>query len=513
MNRSRFLQIAGLSAASLGLPRSLYARESTAAAPKQRPNIIFIFTDDHASHAISAYGSKINQTPNLDRIADGGMRFDNCFCTNSICAPSRAVILTGKHSHLNSVPTNRETFDGAQQTFPKLLRQAGYQTAIVGKWHLKSDPTGFDFWNVLIGQGPYYNPPLKTPEGVVKHTGYTTDILTDVALDWLKNKRDSQKPFMLMYQHKAPHRNWQPGPGYLHMYDDQTIPEPDTLFDDYANRTSAAKTQEMTVERHLNDNDLKLIPPKNLTPEQLEAWNKAYDPKNEAFRTAGLQGKDLVRWKYQRYMKDYLRCIASVDENVGRVLDYLDQSGLADNTVVIYSSDQGFYLGDHGWFDKRWMYEESLRMPFMVRWPGVTAPGAVNTDLVQNLDFAETFLDIASADIPSGMQGRSLVPLLQGRTPSDWRQSIYYHYFEFPAVHSVQRHYGVRTQRHKLIHYYLIDEWELFDLQADPHELKSVYNDPAYADTVRRLKAELHRLRVQYKATGDQNLFPPPKTE
>lgn len=511
MNRSRFLQIAGFGAASLGLPRSLYARES-AASPKQRPNILFIFTDDHASHAISAYGSKINKTPNLDRIAGGGMRFDNCFCTNSICAPSRAVILTGKHSHLNSVPTNRETFDGAQQTFPKLLQQTGYQTAIVGKWHLKSDPTGFDFWNVLIGQGPYYNPPLKTPEGVVKHTGYTTEILTDVALNWLKNQRDPQKPFMLMYQHKAPHRNWQPGPGYLHMYDGQTIPEPDTLFDDYANRTSAAKTQEMTVERHLNDNDLKLIPPKNLTPEQLETWNKAYDPKNEAFRKAGFQGQDLVRWKYQRYIKDYLRCIASVDDNVGRVLDYLDQSGLADNTIVIYTSDQGFYLGDHGWFDKRWMYEESLRMPLLVRWPGVTKPGAVNTDLVQNLDFAETFLDIAGAAVPSDMQGRSLVPLLQGRTPSDWRQSIYYHYFEFPAVHSVQRHYGVRTRRYKMIHYYLIDEWELFDLKTDPDELKSVYNDPAYADIVKRLKAELRRLRVQYKADDDQNLIPPPKT-
>ncbi len=470
-------------------------------AAETRPNIIFIFTDDHASHAISAYGSKINKTPNLDRLASEGMLFRNCFCTNSICSPSRAVILTGKHSHLNGVIDNRVKFDGSQQTFPKLLRKAGYQTAMIGKWHLKTEPTGFDFWKVLYGQGPYYNPPLRTPKGREKHTGYTTDIITDVALDWLKTGRDKSKPFLLMYQHKAPHRNWQPGPKHLALYDDTTIPEPNTLFDDWSNRTSACKIQEMTVAHHLNESDLKLRPPGNLTPEQLKTWNAAYEPKNKAFREANLDGKELVRWKYQRYLKDYLRCIASVDDNVGRLLDYLDESGLAKNTVVVYSSDQGFYLGDHGWYDKRWMYEESLRMPLMVRWPGVIKPGSVSTDLVQNLDFAETFLDIAGARIPDDMQGRSIVPLLKGQPVDDWRDSIYYHYWEFPAVHMVHRHIGVRTQRYKLIHYYLLDEWELFDLEKDPEELKSVYGDPAYADVVKRLKVELKRLQKHYGDT------------
>ncbi|MBN1347709.1 MAG: sulfatase-like hydrolase/transferase [Phycisphaerae bacterium] len=467
----------------------------------KRPNIIFIFTDDHASHAISAYGSKINKTPNLDRLANEGMLFRNCFCTNSICAPSRAVIQTGKHSHLNGVIDNVATFDGSQQTFPKLLRKAGYQTAIVGKWHLKSEPAGFDFWKVLYGQGPYYNPDLRTPNGREKHTGYTTDILTDVAMDWLKTQRDPSKPFMLMFQHKAPHREWQPDPKHMHMYDDVTIPEPPTLFDDWSNRTKACQMQEMTVAEHLNDLDLKLKPPGGLTPEQLEAWKAAYEPKNEAFRKANLTGRDLVRWKYQRYIKDYLRCIASVDDNVGRLLGYLDESGLAKNTVVIYSSDQGFYLGDHGWFDKRWMYEESLRMPLMVRWPGVTKPGSVDRHLVQNLDFAETFLDIAGVKAPDDMQGRSIVPLLEGKTPADWRKSIYYHYWEYPAVHMVNRHYGVRTDRYKLIYYYELKEWELFDLEKDPQELKSVCDDPSYAGVVKELKAELKRLQALYKDT------------
>lgn len=494
INRKSFMQILGAGAAAAAMPSMQSSAES------KRPNIIFIFTDDHASHAISAYGSKINQTPNLDRIANEGIRFDNCFCTNSICAPSRAVILSGKHSHLNGVITNRETFDGSQQTFPKLLQQAGYETAMIGKWHLKSDPTGFDFWKVLIGQGPYYNPPLKTPDGREEHTGYTTDILTNIALDWLQNQRDDDKPFMMMYQHKAPHRNWQPGPDHLTMYDDVDIPEPDDLFDDYEGRTSAALFQEMTVARELSPNDLKFTQPRNFTPEQLDTWNKAYEPKNKAFQEADLQGDDLVRWKYQRYIKDYLRCVASVDDNVGKLLDYLDESGLAENTVVVYSSDQGFYLGDHGWFDKRWMYEESLRMPLMARWPQQIKPGSVNTDLVQNLDFAETFLELAGVTPPNDMQGESLVPLLKGETPDDWRESIYYHYFEFPGYHSVRRHYGVRTKRHKLIHYYGIDEWELFDLETDPDEMKSVHDDPAYAEVLSELQAELERLRKQYKA-------------
>ena len=476
------------------------------AAGKQ-PNILFIFTDDHASHAIGAYGSKVNQTPNLDRIAKEGMLFQNCFCTNSICGPSRAVILTGKHSHLNGFMQNGNVFDGSQQTFPKILQKTGYQTAMIGKWHLESDPTGFNYWEILLGQGPYYNPPMKSAAGIHRYEGYTTDIITDLALNWLKDGRDPNRPFMLMYQHKAPHRNWQPGPKYLNLYDDVTIPEPDNLFDDYSGRGRAAREQDMTIARTMTPDDLKLTPPKNLTPEQLATWNAAYEPKNKAFREANLQGADLVRWKYQRYMKDYLRCVASVDENVGRMLDYLDKSGLAKNTVVIYSSDQGFYLGDHGWFDKRFMYEESFRMPLMVRWPGVTAPGSVDSHLVQNLDFAETFLDIAGATIPDDMQGVSLLPLLKGQKPADWRKSLYYHYYEFyedrRAAHMVRRHYGVRTPRYTLIHFYNIDEWELYDLEKDPRQMRSVADDPAYADVVKEMKVELKRLQKLYQVPDD----------
>lgn len=464
-----------------------------------RPNILLIFTDDHAAHAISAYGSKINKTPHLDRLAKEGMLFRNCFCTNSICAPSRAVILTGKHSHLNGVIDNAVAFDGKQQTVAKLLQKGGYQTGFLGKWHLKSDPTGFDSWSILYGQGTYYNPAFKTPSGQIKKVGYTTDIITDMATDWLK-KRDKDKPFFLMYQHKAPHREWAPGPDQLNLYKDVTIPEPPTLFDDHAGLASPAKKQEMTIERHLSNIDLKFVPPKNLTPEQLKKWNAAYGPENEAFKKAKLTGKELVKWKYQRYIKDYLRCVAGVDDNVGRMLKFLDDSGLAKNTIVIYSSDQGFYLGDRGWYDKRWMYDESLRMPLIVRWPGVTKKGSENKDLVQNLDFAQTFLDAAGIKAPDDMQGASLVPLLKGAAPKDWRKSIYYHYYEWPAVHMVQRHYGVRTQRYKLIHYYLVKEWELFDLEKDPGERKSVYSDPNYARVVEELKAELERLRKHYKA-------------
>ena len=468
-----------------------------------RPNILFIFTDDHGAQAISAYGSKINETPNIDRLANEGLIFRNAFVTNSICAPSRAVILTGKYSHSNGQLTNVETFDGSQQTFPKLLQQAGYQTAMFGKWHLKSDPTGFDAWQVLIGQGPYYNPPIKSATGVTEHVGYTTDIITDIALDWLESGRDTQKPFMMMYQHKAPHRRWDPGPNYLTMYDDVEIPEPKTLFDDYAGRGKAATQQTMSIARDLTDRDLKLVPPEELTAEQFEVWNAAYEPKNDAFRAADLQGDDLVRWKYQRYVKDYLRAVASVDDNIGRVLDHLEASGLAENTIVIYASDQGWYLGEHGWFDKRWMYEESLRIPLIVRWPGVTAPGSTSNAMVSNLDLAETFLDIAGVEIPSDMQGESFVPLLEGETPSDWRQSFYYQYYEYPGPHDVARHYGVRTESHKLIYFYTLDEWEIYDLEEDPDELTSVYEDPAYTSVRSELETELERLREHYAVPED----------
>ncbi|MBN1852835.1 MAG: sulfatase [Pirellulales bacterium] len=499
------------------LPRDPLNAAPDAAGRSKRPNILFLFADDHAYQAISAYGSNRNQTPHIDRLAQEGMRFDRCYVTNSICGPCRAVVLTGKYSHLNGFFHNGNRFNGQQQTMPKLMQAAGYQTALIGKWHLVSDPTGFDYWHILIGQGPYYNPTMIKNGTKVQHTGYTTDLITDDALDWLKNQRDPEKPFLLMCQHKAPHRNWMPATRHLTLYDDRDLPEPPTLFDDYANRASPASKQEMTIARHMYEgHDLKLIPPtdpmsvpngpdrswqnqiRSLTPQQREPFLAAYAPKNEAFRNANLQGEELVRWKYQRYIKDYLRCITAVDENVGRLLDYLDESGLAENTMVIYSSDQGFYLGEHGWYDKRWMYEESLRTPLIVRWPGHISPGSQSGTIVSNLDFAETFLDLAGVAIPDDMQGRSLVPVLAGKTPDDWRKSFYYHYYEGPpAVHKVARHSGVTDGRHKLIHYYQSGEWELFDLKKDPYELKSVYGDPAYATIQSGLEAELARLRQE----------------
>lgn len=481
----------------------------------ERPNIVFIFTDDHASHAMSCYGSKINSTPNLDRIANEGMRFDNCFCTNSICGPSRAVILTGKYSHKNGFLRNGNKFDGTQLTFPKMLQMAGYQTAIIGKWHLGEHmhPTGFNYSEVLVGQGPYYNPVmLRDNHGDgnrerKNYTGYTTDIITDLAMEWLKEGRNTNQPFMLMFQHKAPHREWCPGPDYLHMYDDVEIPEPDNLFDDYSGRGTAAHSQDMSIEKTMTARDLKLVPPPYLNQEQLKVWNEAYEPKNKKFEEANLQGKELVRWKYQRYIKDYLRCIASVDDNVGRVLDYLDESGLAKNTIVIYSSDQGFYLGDHGWFDKRFMYEESYRQPLLARWPGHIQPGSVSKELVSNVDFAETFVDIAGLDQPKQMQGASLLPIMEGETPEDWRQAHYYQYYEFEenqkTAHMVRRHRGVRTDRYKLIHFYNLDEWELYDLEKDPNEMQSVYGQPEYAEVQKRLEYELNRLAEELEVPDD----------
>ncbi|MEX2174458.1 MAG: sulfatase [Pirellulaceae bacterium] len=472
----------------------------------ERPNILFIMADDHAYQAISAYGSNRNQTPNIDRLAKEGMRFDRAFVTNSICGPSRAVILTGKYSHLNGFHDNsgRAWFNGKQQTAPKLLQAAGYNTAVIGKWHLNSEPTGFDHWHILIGQGPYYNPRMQTPGGIVAHDGYTTDIITDVALDWLKNKRDKAKPFCLLYQHKAPHRNWQPAPRHLDKYQDEKIPEPDTLFDDYSGRAKPAAENQMSVAEHLTPHDLKLVPQPGLTPEQQANFDKAYGDENEELKQkqAKLTPKQQTQWNYQRYAKDYLRCIDAVDENVGRMLDYLDESGLAENTLVIYTSDQGWYLGEHGWYDKRWMYEESFRTPLLVRWPGKVKAGSTSNEMVMNLDFAETFLDVAGLPVPADMQGKSIAPILKGETPADWRKSVYYHYYEFPQPHHVHPHTGVRTERYKLIHFYTIDQWELFDLEKDPREMKSVYDDPAYATVVADMKEELKRLKEQYKDDG-----------
>ncbi len=445
--------------------------------PTTRPNILYIMSDDHAAHAISAYGSAINATPNIDRIAREGARFTNCFCENSLCCPSRAAILTGTFSCKNGVVDLSTPLDAAKTTLPTLMRSAGYQTAIVGKWHLHREPAEFDYWDVLPEQGVYHDPVFLTPGKRTKEKGYVTDIITDKCINWL-DRRDPSKPFMLMCHHKAPHRPWEPDAAHANMYEDTDIPEPLTFNDDHATRSDAARRQKMAIE-DLTPTDVKQTPPPGLTPEQLK------------------------HWKYERYIKDYLRCIASVDDNVGRLLKYLDEHGLTENTIVVYTSDQGFYLGDHGWFDKRWMYEESLRMPLLVRYPGRVAPGSVCDKFVQNIDFAPTMLDYAGAAAPDSMQGASIRPLLEGTPTPAWRTSIYYHYYEEGTEHHVAAHYGIRTDRYKLIRFYSeVKAWELYDLRQDPHELKNVYADPAYADTVKDLTAQLDALRTRY---GDTN--------
>ena len=472
------------------------------AAEKQSPNILFIFADDHTTQALSAYGHPLRlvETPNMDRLAKEGMLFQRCLVPNSICGPSRAVILTGKYSHLNGFYRNGNRFDGSQQTFPKLLQQAGYQTALIGKWHLATDPTGFDHWHILPGQGIYYNPPMIRDGQQVKHEGYTTDLIADFSIEWLK-QRDRSKPFLLMSQHKAPHREWAPALKHLGWNGDREFPEPETLFDDYSGRGRAEHEQDMTLAKTFNERDAKLIAPPYLTAAQREVWDAYYEPRNEAFRQANLTGKDLIRWRYQRYMHDYLGTILSVDEAVGRLLKFLDDEGLADNTIVVYSSDQGFYLGEHGWFDKRWIYEESLTTPLLVRWPGVAQPGTRHGSLVSILDLPETFLEAAGVPVPDDMQGRSLLPLLRGQTPDDWRTSFYYHYYEFPGAHSVRKHYGVVTDRYKLFHFYEpeMNYWTLIDRQTDPHELTNVYGKPDYASVQQELATELARLRAELK--------------
>ena len=481
----------------------------------EKPNIIYIMSDDHAYQAISAYGGPLKDfapTPNIDRIAGNGMRFNRCLVTNSISGPCRAVILTGKYSHLNGFLTNERQppFDGSQQTFPKLLQSAGYITAMIGKWHLVSTPTGFDHWEILPGQGNYYNPDFINKDGKHVENGYVTEIITDKSIRWINEIKNSGKPFMLMMHHKAPHREWQPGPNELSLYKDVTFPEPSTLFDDYSNRGTAEKTQDMTISKTMRiEEDLKLYSDRQrmkitglnrMTEEQLKAWDAVYDPIIRHFYEAKLTGSELIRFKYQRYLQDYLACIAAVDKSVGKVLDFLKENGLDKNTVVVYASDQGFYLGEHGWFDKRWMFEQSYRTPLLIQWPGVTKPGSVNEDMVSNLDLAETFLDMAGVEVPSDMQGRSMVPVLKGKTPSNWRKEHYYHYYEYPGSHMVKRHYGMSTARYKLIHYYYdIDEWELYDIQSDPLEMKNVYNDPAYTSVKEDLHNRLTRLMRKYK--------------
>ena len=480
----------------------------------QRPNIVYIMSDDHAYQAISAYGGPLKKyapTPNIDRIANNGMLFNRCLVTNSICGPSRATILTGKYSHLNGYLQNevQEPFDASQQTFPKLLQQAGYSTAIIGKWHLESNPTGFNYWDILPGQGNYYNPDFIKADGTHKEKGYVTEIITAKSIQWLKETKESGKPFMLMMYHKAPHRNWQPGPNELTLYKNTQFPEPPTLFDDYSNRGTAEGAQDMTIAKTMRiEEDVKMYADKSkiknttlrsLDPKQLAAWDEVYDPIINEFKKKNPTGDDLVRFKYQRYLQDYLACIAGVDKSVGEVLDFLKENGMDKNTIVIYSSDQGFYLGEHGWFDKRWMLEQSYRTPLLIQWPGIIKPGSVNNDMVSNLDFAETFLDIAGVKKPSDMQGESMVPLLEGKINGWKRESVYYHYYEFPSVHMVKRHYAIVTKAYKLIHFYHdVNEWELIDRQNDPQELKNEYNNPKYADVVEKLKKELVAIRQKY---------------
>jgi arylsulfatase A-like enzyme len=488
-----------------------------------QPNIIFIMSDDHAYQAISAYGhplGKVAPTPQIDRIANEGMRFDRCLVTNSICGPSRATLLTGKYNHKNGMYGNvnyLNLYKKGQQAFPELMRKAGYQTAMIGKWHLPVLPEGFDYWDILPGQGQYYNPDFIDTSGTYSIDGYVTDIITEKGLDWIKNASQKDKPFILLLHQKAPHRPWYPGPKYLDAFQNVSFPEPESLFDDYANRGTAEKDQDMSIRKTMTvDSDLKMWGDtttrgyKNamgrMNKEQKEAWDRVYNPVYEQFFSSKLKGEQLLKWKYQRYMNDYLSCIKSVDESVGKVLDYLKSSGLDENTLVVYTSDQGFYLGEHGWFDKRFIFEESLRTPLLIKWKGKIKPGSINTDIVSNLDFAETFLALAGVSIPEDMQGESLIPLLQGNTPSDWRKEHYYHYYEFPAVHQVKRHYGIITERYKLVHfYYDIDEWELFDLQKDPQEMKNVYNDPEYSDIKIDLHKRLDNLVIKYDDSVELN--------
>jgi arylsulfatase A-like enzyme len=467
-------------------------------------------SDDHGYQAISAYGSKMNRTPNIDRIAKEGMRFDRCFVTNSICGPSRATILTGKYDHLHGFIDNNSKFNGAQPHVAKHLQAAGYETAIIGKWHLVTDPTGFNHWEILQGQGPYYNPVMKTANGMVKHEGYTTEIIGDLTSKWIKEQRNKEKPFFLMCHHKAAHREWLPGPKQVNNYKDVKIPEPETLFDDYSGRTSGARNQEMTIARHMSPLDLKFKLSENLTPAQRKVLEDAYAEENAAYEAKPPVGDDLTRWRYQRFTKDYLRCVDALDEAIGKVLTTLDEEGLTQNTLVVYTSDQGWWLGEHGWYDKRWMYEQSFRTPCVMRWPGTIKPGSETQALCMNLDFAETFLEAAGQTIPADMQGRSLVPVLRGETPADWRKEVYYHYYEFPAPHRVEPHYGIRNDRYKLIHFYRTGDWELFDLEKDPQEMRSAYNDPAYEQVVKDMKQSLVAIREKYKDDGTVQKFSEP---
>ncbi len=478
-------------------------------------NIVYIMTDDHTAQMMSCYDTRNIETPNLDRIANDGVRFTNSFVANSLSGPSRACMFTGKHSHANGFTDNTTcVFDGSQQTMPKLLQQAGYQTAIVGKWHLESLPTGFDYWEIVPGQGDYYNPDFITMNNdTIRKEGYITNIVTDMGIDWMENQRDKARPFCLFIHHKAIHRNWLPETKYLTDYEDKTFPLPDNFFDNYEGRVAAA-SQEMSIYKNMDlIYDLKMLkngkdsPLKErylsyigrMNPEERKAFDNFYAPIITNFYKRNLRGKELAEWKFQRYMRDYAKTIKSLDDNVGRVFDYLKEHNMLENTLVIYTSDQGFYMGEHGWFDKRFMYEESMHTPLIMHLPkGLDKRGDI-PQLVQNIDYAPTFLELADIKIPEDIQGVSLVPLLKGEVPKDWRKALYYHFYEYPAEHMVKRHYGIRTDRYKLIHFYNdIDEWELYDLKEDPAEMHNIYGKQGAEEIVKDLRAELLRLQEQY---------------
>lgn len=494
----------------------LGAASQLMAQAQQKPmNIVYIMSDDHSYQTISAYDHRFIETPNIDWISQNGVRFTNSFVANSLSGPSRACMLTGKHSHANGFTDNTKTFDSRQQTFPKLLQKVGYETAMIGKWHLTSNPTGFNYWDILIGQGDYYNPDFICNGKRIRRYGYVTNIVTDLALDWLENKRDKSKPFCLLLHHKAPHRVWSPDTCDLDLYNNKVYPLPDNFYDDYKGRIAASK-QEMSIIKNMDVvYDLKMADKENeihsnpnleamgrmnykrMSPSQRAQWDAHYDPIIKKFKADKLTGKALAEWKYQRYMHDYLRVIHSIDRNVGRVINYLKEHNMLDNTMIVYTSDQGFYMGEHGWFDKRFMYEESFRTPLLVYLPG-GKHGDIKP-MVQNIDYAPTFLDLAGVKIPSDIQGISFLPLLQGKKVKNWRKSLYYHYYEYPAEHAVRRHYGVRTKRYSLIHFYGdIDAWELYDLKKDPEQMHNIYGQKGTEKLTKHLKAELLKLQEQY---------------
>lgn len=545
-----------LSFAALSCIAATAQAQHKAAAATQRPNIVYIMCDDHAFQCISAYGSPISKlapTPNIDRIAERGMRFDRAFVENSLSTPLRACLMTGLYSNQNGQHQLGEGIDTTRTFFTEQLQQAGYQTAVVGKWHMGCDPKGFDYYHIYNDQGQYYNPQYRgtdTDGKYIVEEGYSTDLTTDHALSFIEH-RDASKPFCLLLHHKAPHRNWLANTKYFGMYDNVTFPLPETFYDDYETRGSAVRTQKMSVTKDMRweqdfkvpemldtanadswDSYLSLMNEVNrMNPEQRIAWGKYYFPRNRRLLEARLTGKELDEWKYQNYIRDYMSVIKSVDESVGRVLDYLDSHGLTDNTIIVYTSDQGFYMGEHGWFDKRFMYEESLRTPLLIAYPGHIQPGTVCNKLVQNIDYAPTFLDLAGISKPKELPGRSLTPLFKaGDKVKGWRNSIYYHYYDYPTYHMVRKHDGVRTDRYKLIHFYgaggldavkenkyqrqpgtrehgcmtyltslgyfepkdsAVNYNELYDLQADPHELNNLYGKPGYEKITKQLQKQL----------------------